>query len=91
MAKGLPDHWEIVVFQTQAGYVFDTDPLGIAALQTVGDVQRATPAFFAGVAQQALIPSAGRQLKTAMKESEKSEQDQSGVPSAGQGTKPEED
>jgi len=57
MAECLPDHGRLVV-SSLADYVFDTDPFWIAALHTVGDVQRATLAC-AGAAQQALIPTAG--------------------------------
>jgi hypothetical protein len=61
VSKGFPDHREIVVIRWQPDDVSDTDPLRIAALESIGDVQRAAPAF-AGAAQQTLIPAAGRQL-----------------------------
>jgi hypothetical protein len=60
--KCLPHHWQIVILKAQANYTFDTDPIGITALQPVGDVQRAAPAAFASAAQQPLIPTAGGQL-----------------------------
>ena len=61
MSKSLPDHREIVILKAQANNIFDTDPLGIAALQSVGDVHGAALAF-ASTAQQPLIPTARRQL-----------------------------
>jgi hypothetical protein len=61
VSKGLPDHWEIVVIQGQPYDVFHADPLRIAAPQSIGDVQRAVPAF-ARAAQQTLIPAAGSQF-----------------------------
>ena len=61
MAKRLPDHGEIVILQTQADDMFDTDPLWIAALQSVGDVER-TALALARTAQEALIRTAGSQL-----------------------------
>ncbi len=59
MPKSLPDHREILILKTQANNITDTDPLGIAALQSVGDVHGAALTF-AGTAQQPLIPTARR-------------------------------
>jgi len=61
MPKGFPEHWEIVSFRTKPHDMFDTDPLGIAALKPVSDPERVAPAF-ASAAQKALIPAAWGQF-----------------------------
>ncbi len=61
MPKGLPEHREIVAIRAQPNNVPDTDPLGIAALKPVRDVEGAAPAL-APAAQKALIPAAWCQL-----------------------------
>jgi len=45
MAKGLPEHRQIVVFQAYADDMFDADALWVATLQSISDVQRAVLAF----------------------------------------------
>ena len=61
MPKGLPEHREIVAIRAKPNDMFDTDPLGIAALKPVRDAQRAALAL-APAAQKALIPAAWCQL-----------------------------
>ena len=58
MPKRLPQHGQVLILEAQANHIFDADPLGIAALQPVGDIHRTALARFARAAQQPLIPSA---------------------------------
>ena len=61
MPKSLPEHREIVAIRAKPNDMFDTDPVGIAALKPVCDAQRAALAL-APAAQKALIPAAWCQL-----------------------------
>ena len=61
MPKSLPDHREIIPFRAQPNNMFDTDPVGIAALKPVGDAQGSTLAL-APAKEKALVPAARRQL-----------------------------
>jgi len=61
MPKGLPEHREIVAIRAKPDDMPDTDSLGIAALKSVRDAQRAALAL-APAAQKALIPAAWCQL-----------------------------
>jgi hypothetical protein len=61
VAKGLPEHGEIVAIGGKPDDVFDTDPLRISAFKPVGEAQRAAFAF-APPMQKELIPVAWRQF-----------------------------
>jgi hypothetical protein len=61
MPKGFPEYREIVAGRSEPDDMSDTDPLRIATLEPVRDVQRAAFAF-APATQKALIPSAWCQL-----------------------------
>jgi hypothetical protein len=57
MPEGLPEHREIVAIRAKPDDMSNTDPLGIAALKPIRDVQREALAR-APAAQKALIPTA---------------------------------
>jgi hypothetical protein len=61
MAKGIPKHREIIALWAKTNDMLNTDPLGIAALKSVGDAERVALAF-APAAKEALIPAARCQL-----------------------------
>ena len=62
MTKGLPKHRQIISIGAEPNNMPDTDSIGIATFEPVGDAERATPALLAPGAQKALIPAAWRQL-----------------------------
>ena len=61
MPKRLPEHREIFAIRAEPNDMLDTDPLGIAAPESVRDAQRAALAL-APTAQKALIPATWCQL-----------------------------
>lgn len=61
MPKGVPEHREIVAIRDKSNDMLNANPIGIAALKSVGEPQRAAPAL-ARTMQEALVPSAWRQL-----------------------------
>jgi len=61
MPERLPEHWKIVAIRVESDDMSDADSLRIAALESVRDVQRESPAF-TPAAQQGLIPAARSQL-----------------------------
>jgi hypothetical protein len=62
MPKGLPKHRQIISIGAQPNNMPDTDSIRIATFEPVGDAERATAALLAPATQEALIPSAWRQL-----------------------------
>ena len=61
MPEGLPEHRKIIAIRVEPHDMLDADPVGVAALRSVGDAKRATLAL-APAEQEALIPAAWRQL-----------------------------
>ena len=61
MPKGVPEHREIVAIRAKPNDMLDTDSIGIAALEPVGNAQRAALTL-ASTEQEALIPPAWGQL-----------------------------
>ncbi len=59
--KGLPEHWEIVIFGAKPDYMPDANSLRISAFGTIGNEKRAalTLAF---ASQEALVPATRCQL-----------------------------